>query len=83
MCVGVDETRDQHFSSTVNYFIHGTGIDSADLIDSSVSYSEGRVCQDSSLWVLGDDPITILQNKTHDVHSWLRLACEVIVLEAL
>jgi len=26
--------------------------------------SEGRVCQDTSLWVLGDDPITILQNKT-------------------
>jgi hypothetical protein len=83
MSVGVDETRDQYFSSTVNYFICRSGIDSADLIDSSVSYSEGRVCQDASLWVLSYDPVAILQNKPHDVHSWLRLACEIRVLEAL
>jgi hypothetical protein len=35
------------------------------------------------LRVLGDYPITVLQDKTHDVHSWLRLACEIPILEAL
>jgi len=44
----------------------------------------GRVCQDTSLWVLGDEfQSQSFKNKTHDVHSWLRLACEIIVLEAL
>jgi hypothetical protein len=79
----VDETGDQHLSSTVDDFILGSGIDSTNLIDSSVSYSEGSVCQDASLRVLGDDPIAILEDETHVVHSWLRLSCEMTVLEAL
>jgi hypothetical protein len=83
MRVRVDEAWDERFSSTVNHFICGCDIDGANLINSSISYSDAGVCQDASLGVLGDYPITVLQDKTHDVHSWLRLACEIPVLEAL
>lgn len=83
MSMCVDESGNQDFSFTVNDFIFGSWIDSANLFDSSVIYSEGGICQDASLRVLGDDPLAILQDKTHGVHSWLRLACLVAVLEAL
>src|SRR5207245_3468276 len=53
------------------------------LFNSSVSYSNRCVCQDASLRVLGDYPITVFQDKTNGCHSWLRLAWEVTVLEAL
>ena len=81
--MGVDETGDEHFPSAVNHFILGSDIDSANLFNSSVSYSDGGVGQDAALRVLGDYPITVFQDKTHGCHSWLRLAWEVTVLEAL
>ena len=81
--MGVDETGDEHLPSAVNDFILGSWVDSANLFNSSVSYPDGCVCQDASLRVLGDYPITVLQDKTHRCHSWLRLACGITVLEAL
>ena len=83
MSVCVDETGDQHFSFTVDDLILGGRSDSANLFDSSVSYSDGSVCQDASLRVLGDDPVAILQDETHRFHSWLRLDWDAAVLEAL
>jgi len=83
MRMGVDETGDEHLPSAINHLILGSGVDSANLFNSSVSYSDRCVCQDASLRVLGDYPITVFQDKTHGCHSWLRLAWEVTVLEAL
>jgi hypothetical protein len=83
MGVSVDETWDQDLSSAVNHFVRGRGVDSANLIDSPVYNSYRRVWQNTSLRVLRYYPVTILQDETHDVHSWLRLACETMVLEAL
>ena len=81
--MGVDETGDEHLPSTIDHLIRGCGIDPANLFNSSVGYPDGCICQDASLLVLGDYPIAVLQDKTHRCHSWLRLACEITVLEAL
>src|SRR5436853_6695724 len=81
--MGVDETGDEHLPSAINHLILGSWVDSANLFNPSVGYPDGSVCQDESLPVLGDYPITVLQDKTHRCHCWPRLACEITVLEAL
>ena len=83
MRMSVDETGDEHLPSAINHLIIESWVDSADLFNPCVGYPDRCVWQDASLGVLCDYPITVLQDKTHGCHSWLRLAWEITALEAL